>query len=114
MSYINNFITEVNTRKKSIKFGHDISKTQIAFLDTIIYNDKNRRIQTTLHKRSTDTSSHLYFQSSHPKHLEENLPFSLALRLKRICSEETEFHRKCTKMMDNFIKVVIKSDNTSN
>ena len=99
-----NFIADLNTRHESIKFDFEISKTQISFLDTVVYIDKNRRIQTTLYKKPTDTSNYLHFRSSHPKHLKENLPYSQALRLKRICSEETEYHKNCTKMRDNFIK----------
>ena len=98
------FIADLNTRHESIKFDFEISKAQMSFLDTVVYIDKNRRIQTTLYRKPTDTSSYLHFRSSHPKHLKENLPYSQDLRLKRICSEETEYHKDCTKMTDNFIK----------
>ena len=100
----NNFITDLNTTHESIKFDQEKSKTQIAFLDTVVYIDKERRIQTTLYKKPTDTSNYLHFQSSHPKHLKESITFSQAFRLKRICSEEIEYQNNCSKMMENFMK----------
>ena len=76
----------------------------LTLLDTVVYTDKNRRIHTTLYTKPTDTGNYLHSRPSHPKHLKENLPYSQALRLKRICSEEIEYHKNCTKMRDNFIE----------
>ena len=64
-------IADLNTRHESITFDSKVSKTQISFLHTVVYIDKNRRIQTTLYKKSTDTSNYVHFRSSHPKHLKK-------------------------------------------
>ena len=53
-----NLIADLNTRHESIKFDYEISETQIAFLDTVVYIDKSRRIQTTLFKTATDRSNY--------------------------------------------------------
>ena len=42
-----------------------------------------------------DKFQYLNFQSSHPYHQKASLPFGLALRIKRICSNNEDFKRHC-------------------
>ena len=96
------FLTNLNTKHDSIKFDHDKSMQSIPFLDTLIYIDENRHLQTTLYTKPTDTHNYLHFKSSHPKHLKESLPYSQALRLKRICSDSNEFKKHSEILTKNF------------
>ncbi len=46
-------------------------------------------IKTNLHVKPGKRCSYLILSSSHPKHITENIPYSL--RLKRICSLDVDF-----------------------
>ena len=43
------FLEELNSIHKMIKFEHNISNSNISFLDTLIYKDKNNTLQTTVY-----------------------------------------------------------------
>lgn len=60
---------------------------KINFLDTTSYI-KNGTIITDLHTKQTDKHQFLSPKSCHPKHCSCGIPFSQALRIKRICSTE--------------------------
>ena len=48
----------------------------------------NNTIIVDLYKKPTDRCQYLLTSSCHPPHITENIPFSLAYRIVRICSEE--------------------------
>ena len=48
------FIKELNEKHKTFKFDLEISPRKILFLETILYKDENRNIQTTLYHKPTD------------------------------------------------------------
>ena len=52
----------------------------------------------------TDSHSYLLYSSSHPKHTKRWIPFSQFLRLRRLCSEDEDFHSKSLKMRDFFVQ----------
>ena len=47
------FLENLNSKHKTIKFEHNISRSNISFLDTLIYKDKNSTLQTTLYRKPT-------------------------------------------------------------
>ena len=47
-----------------------------------------------LYTKPTDTHQYLLPTSCHPKHFCKNVPYSLALRLRRICSDRTPLHQE--------------------
>ena len=57
----------------------------IPFLDTSCSISENK-ILTDLYKKKTDRNQYLLTSSCHPAHVTSNIPFSLALRIVRICS----------------------------
>ena len=79
---LDEFLTNVNSKHDPIIFDHKKSTESVAFLDTLIYIDGNRKLQTTLYAKPTDTHNYLNFKSSHPIHLKESLTYSQALRLR--------------------------------
>ena len=96
------FLTNLNTLHDSIKFDYEKSKKSIAFLDTLVYIDNNRQLQTTLYTKPTDTHNYLHFQSAHPKHLKQSLPYSQALRIRRICSQNSDLIIHSEKLKKQF------------
>ena len=61
-------------------------QNNIPFLDTSIYLQKNK-IYTDLYKKPTDRNMYLLPSSCHPTDCFKNIPFSLALRIVKICSD---------------------------
>ena len=61
-------------------------------------------LSTTLHHKETDKRNYLHFQSEHPKHIFKSIPYSQALRVKRICSEETDTKKELHNMKLSFLK----------
>ena len=51
----------------------------------------NGTIQTDLYTKPTDKHQHLLSSSCHPQHTKTSIPFSLALRIRRICSTNATF-----------------------
>ena len=86
----------------TISFTFDVSPTQVPFLDTLT-QIKNNRIETTLYSKPTDKHTYLLPSSCHPPHTFKGIPYSQALRVRRICSlpEEEEIH--LTNLKDHLI-----------
>ena len=95
-SDLHKFLHHLNSINPSIKFtmshttnAHSTcdcsSASSIPFLDTSC-NISDGKIITDLYKKSTDRNQYLLTSSCHPSHVCDNIPFSLALRIVRICS----------------------------
>ena len=65
-SELRKFMNEINQKHQSIKFDFKFSKENIEFLDTLVYIDSNKRLQTTLYKKPTDCQNYLHGKSAHP------------------------------------------------
>ena len=50
---------------------------------------------TDLFVKPTDKHQFLDLSSSHPYHCKERIPYSQALRLNRICSDNERFDKRC-------------------
>ena len=101
---LHNFLQNLNSKHTCIKFDYELSSTSVAFLDTRIYIDNNRLTQTTLHTKPTDCHNYLHAKSAHPTHLKNNLPYSQALRIRRICSENHELHKHYKYLTQYFLE----------
>ena len=96
------FLSEINNIHPSIKFtmNHTMPEnlesdenlcacehsSSLAFLDTSC-SLKNGKIVVDLFRKPTDRNQYLLTSSCHPAHVTSNIPFSLAYRIVRICSE---------------------------
>jgi len=86
---INMFINTLNEFHPTIKFTANISQTNIQFLDTIVYKNNNQLL-TKLYTKPTDSKQYLHFNSCHPTHTKRSIPYSQAVRYRRIIVEEDE------------------------
>jgi hypothetical protein len=91
------FMTAMNSHHPTIKLTHEWSTEEINFLDVTVYI-KNNTVGTKLYTKPTDTHQYLQFTSSHPLHNKKAIPFSQALRLKRINSEPADFEHSVTNL----------------
>ena len=98
------FLEKLNSKHKTIKFEHNISHTNISFLDTFVYKDKKNTLHTALYRKRTDQQSYLHAHSDHPKSLKRSIPYSQELRIKTICSILTEYKKHCAILKQNFIE----------
>ena len=84
------FISHLNASHPTIKFeakagdSYNFTTRSINFLDLTIWIDDAGFIQTTLYSKPCRVVSYLLPSSSHPSHITQNIPYSLAYRLKRI------------------------------
>ena len=82
---LDEFFEHANSTHLSIKFTHEVSKTKMSFLDTTT-TVKKGNMTTDLYSKPTDKHQYLSPSSCHPKHCFKSIPFSQAIRVKRICS----------------------------
>ena len=77
----------------SIKFNVQYSCYQLEFLDVLVKKE-NGFLETTVYSKKTDGHMYLLPSFFHFHTVSENIPYGVVLRLKRICSNETEFNMK--------------------
>ena len=100
---LDNYINFVSNFHPALQFTHTISASDISFLD-INLRITNDRISTSIHYKVTDTHSYLHKQSSHPRHCKDGLPRSQLLRLRRLCSDDSDFLEKGKEMISFFVQ----------
>ena len=99
IEYLNNFHPYLK-----FKASYDFVTKSVVFLDTVISITDNGFIKTDLYVKPGRKCNYLLPSSSHPSHICKNIPFSLALRIKRICSDNIDF----LKQLDN-LKITLLS-----
>ena len=60
------------------------------------------RVSTSVHYKPTDSHSYLLHSSSHPAHVKSSIPYSQFLRLRRLCSDDTDFSEKSEELCQFF------------
>ena len=61
-------------------------------------------LRTSVHYKPTDSHSYLLHSSSHPSHVKNSIPYSQFLRLRRLCSDDSDFSNKSQEMCQFFEK----------
>lgn len=95
MDALREFITNLNNRHPNIKFSEEISYSEVSFLDISISKDPSGKLRTDLFTKSTDANNYLHYSSAHTKSCKDGIPYGQFLRIKRICSEESDFLKRC-------------------
>ena len=91
-----------------IKFTWEIGNKKISFLDVTI-RVNGGKFSTDVHHKLTDTHQYLNFKSCHPQHVKKAIPYSHALRLKRICDSEDVYKTREIELKGSFLKRCYKS-----
>jgi hypothetical protein len=91
--YLHRLFDHVNNVHPTIKFNHEASRTNISFLNTST-TCANAIMSTDIYNKSADKHQYLSTRSCHPKHCTKSIPYSQALRIKRICSNEQTTKKK--------------------
>jgi len=87
-----------------LTFTHVHSFESIDFLDLTISLDKNNAIRTALYKKPINKHQFLHYNSAHPKHLLNSLPYSSSLRIIRSCTDMTTRNLELDLLMEKFRK----------
>ncbi|KAK6175800.1 hypothetical protein SNE40_014189 [Patella caerulea] len=99
------FIKEMNSMHDTIKFTAEYSRERVSFLDTWVnFNQISNKLHFDLYNKPTDSHSYLLYTSCHPSHIKTKGPFSQFLRLKRICSLETDYERHSQNLLNSYLK----------
>ena len=88
------FLNKLNTFHPTIKFTAEYSKEAINFLDVNIRLVEGE-LMTDLFIKPTNAYQFLDPSSSHPYHCNKGIPYSQALRLNRIYSDNKSFDKRC-------------------
>ena len=95
------FITTFDEYNPFIKFTHEISN-KTNFLDISLAIEESG-ISTSIFYKPTDSHSYLNYFSNHPRSCKDSIPFSQFLRLKRLCSKDSDFEIKSEEMVKFFL-----------
>ena len=98
------FIDYLNNIHPTIKFTISHSSTNVSFLDVNVSLTNDGNISTDLYTKPTDKHQHLLYSSCHPLHTKNAIPFSLALRLRRICSTDETFNIRTAQLTTYLLK----------
>ena len=74
--------------------------TQLPFYFNVSIS--SNRLSTSVHYKPTDSQNYLLHSSSHPAHVKNSIPYSQFLRLRRLCSDDTDFSEKAEEMCQFF------------
>ncbi|XP_060071249.1 uncharacterized protein LOC132551153 [Ylistrum balloti] len=98
------FCEAMNSNHPTIKFTFDISDTEVNFLDTTIYKLPDGNLGSKLYNKPTNAFLYLHYHSCHPKRSKTSIPYSQALRIKKICSDPNHFEQECSNLVGRFRK----------
>ena len=97
------FIAEINSVHGTIKFDVNYSSSSVNFLDTKVTINPDHSIKTSLYQKPTDRHNFLHQKSYHPSSTKKSLPYSQALRIRRICSSPDDESAALGKLKEQFV-----------
>ena len=100
---LDKFFKDLNKNHLSIKFDYKASKDRIVFLDTEIYLHKDK-LHTEIYRKETERKHYLHIKCEHPNWWKDSLPYSQAIRIKWISSNQVDLNNSLKEMKNNFIK----------
>ncbi len=101
---LDRFIHHLNFIHPTIKFTANISETTNDFLDTSLYFTPEGQIAFKLYSKPTDKHNYLRYDSCHPTRMKDSIPFSQFLRIRRICTDISEFDNSAGLIAKHFLR----------
>ena len=87
----------LNFHHPTITFTANYSRKEVNFLDVSV-RKRNNQLVSDLYKRPTDTHQYLHASSCNVYHSKKSIPYTQALRLNRICSENSLYDKRCNEL----------------
>ena len=87
-----------------------LSYKSVNFLNTKVIKDVQGNISTDIFQKPRDTKPYLHWTSAHPPHLKQSVPYSQALRLRRICSSTRVLEQRILEYSNFFVACGFKID----
>jgi peptide-methionine (R)-S-oxide reductase len=103
------FTKWLNNIHPTIKFTAESNPDGVPFLDTFV-KIRDNKIITQPHTKPTDTKQYLLPSSCHPSHIIKSIPYSQALRIQRICSDESTLKKELENLKGFFINRMYPPD----
>ena len=97
MEALQEFVNAANNLHPTIKLTHCTSFEHVHFLDTTVHFFHDH-LQTEIYTKPTDAHQYLLPSSCHPRHVIKNIPKSLALRIRRVCSITAYFEKHAAQL----------------
>ena len=107
---LKDFISKLNPKYPSIKFDYKFDCKQIEFLGTLVYIDQQNNLQNTLFRKSSDRQKFINAKLEHPHSLKKSIPYSQALRIRRLCSASQEYHSHSIKLIEQLVNKGYEKD----
>lgn len=89
---LHKFHEQANGIHPRIQLELRYSKDRIEFLDTLT-SIQEGVLKTDLYTKPTDKHLYLHKESSHPESTKKAIPYGLGVRVKRICTEDSDYQR---------------------
>ena len=77
----------MNEIDSSINFMMERSDSSLKYLDVLVYKTV-LGFKTVVQSKNTDSETFLHYASSHPRHCKDNIPFSMARRVKALTDDD--------------------------
>ncbi|CAJ0958069.1 unnamed protein product, partial [Ranitomeya imitator] len=74
------------------------------FLDVSVHRNMENCLETRMFRKETAVNALLHATSAHPPTMINSIPIGQFLRLRRICSEDTEFEKQASELRDRFLE----------
>ena len=91
------FVDLLNKLDPFLKFTHETSEQKISFLNVQVYKNGDK-IETDVFYKKTDNHDYLPFNSCHPRHSKNNIPFVLARIICTIASDPAVRQRRLVEL----------------
>ena len=93
------------TMERGVKFSnYTVFYQKLNFLDITIILYEDGRIVTDIYYKDTNTHDYLDYHSSHPKHVKDNIPFTLAKKIHIFCSDPDTEKLRLNELRQHLIK----------